>query len=319
MSAITTTRAAGALAFLALFVSPYHVAVLALSPVLYFLDGLCRFRRRIRAGLTWSTEGKVVLITGASSGIGQSLAYECAKRKGKLVLVARRAEALAKVEEQCLHLGAASVTSVRTDVTDEAQVKALIEQVKEVHGTLDVLFLNAGVSMGEPFADIHSLDLFRDLMEVNYFGTLTVTQAALPMLRRSQGRIVVTSSVLGLSGVPYRTGYAAAKHAVRGFFESLQGELYDEGVLVTMVYPGAVRTEINQARLGQNPLELNMAGAMSSDECARLMVQGMEQGQKEIVMTHKFRAGRLLEGMVPHFWAFAVRRGAKKAFKKKDE
>ncbi|KNC99224.1 uncharacterized protein SPPG_05480 [Spizellomyces punctatus DAOM BR117] len=298
----------------------YNFISVTVSPVLFMLNLACKVQRRLKAR-PWPLENKVVLITGASSGIGEEIAYEYARHGARIVLAARREQELQRVELKCRELGAKEVLSVPTDVGDEAQVANLIQKTREAFSSqLDALYVNAGLSMGEPFEAFQDLSVFRTLMEVNYFGCISVTHQALPLLKQTpQSRIVVTSSVAGLAGIPSRTGYCATKFAVRGFYEALQSELYDQGVFVTLVYPGAVVTNINATRLGSGPADLDMKGAMTAETCAKLMVKATKQGRKELVMTHKFKLGRMWEGMVPDLWALLVRRGAKKAFKEKSQ
>lgn len=193
------------------------------------------------------------------------------------------------------------------------QIKNLIDQVKTKYTHLDALYLNAGVSMGTPFASFTNLEAFHKLMQINFFGCITLTHHALPLLLDTpKSRIIVTSSVVGLTGPPTRTGYSATKFALRGFYESLGAELWDKDVYVTVVYPGAVRTDINRTRLGDNPDMLPLDNAMSAEECARIMLKATCDGAKEVVMTNKFKLGRVLEGMVPDLWAALVRSNAKK-------
>ncbi|TPX66994.1 hypothetical protein SpCBS45565_g04139 [Spizellomyces sp. 'palustris'] len=296
----------------------YNLITVSVAPVLFALNLVCKIQRRRKAG-PWPLENKVVLITGASSGIGEEIAYEYARHGARIVLAARRQQELQRVEQKCRELGAKEVLSVPTDVSDETQVANLIQKTREAFSSqLDALYVNAGLSMGEPFESFQDLSVFRTLMEVNYFGCISVTQQALPLLKQTpQSRIVVTSSVAGLVGIPTRTGYSATKFAVRGFYEALQGELYDQGILVTLVYPGPVVTNINATRLGHGPADLDMEGAMTAETCAKLMVKATKHGKKELVMTQKFKMGRMLEGMVPDLWAVLARRAAKRFLKVK--
>lgn len=234
---------------------------------------------------------KVVIVTGASSGIGASLARQLAGEGARVVLAARNAEHLATVAADC-----PDSLVVPTDVTDPAQCQALIERTIEQFGRLDVLVNNAGLSMLARFDDLDDLSLFQHLMAVNYFGAVYCTHAALPHLKASKGLIVCVSSLAGKTGVPLRTGYAASKHALQGFCDSLRIELLDSGVDVSIVSPAFVDTDIRQHSLsksgqplGYNPLAHRKL--MSADACAAIIVEAIRKRRREVLMGTK---GKLL-------------------------
>ena len=174
--------------------------------------------------------GKVVVVTGASQGIGKALCLELAAQRPRLVLAARDAAALEAVAAECRARGAETLV-VPTDVGDEAACRALVERAVERFGGVDVLVNNAGMGMLARFEDVTDLSLYERLMRVNYLGSVYPTFYALPHLKRSRGQIVAVSSLAGLNGVPMRTAYAATKHAQMGFFDSLRIELRDDGRL----------------------------------------------------------------------------------------
>ena len=186
---------------------------------------------------------KVVWITGASSGIGEALAQRIASEGARLALSARRRTELERV-------GAAlppgtRATIVPGDVTDLASIPAWIAQIEAELGPIDVLVNNAGVSQRSLARDT-TLETYRYLMEVDFFAPVALTQAVVPgMVERGSGQIVVTSSVAGKYGTPLRTGYAAAKHALHGYFDSLRGEVTKDGVIVTTLVVGAVHTDVS--------------------------------------------------------------------------
>ena len=175
----------------------------------------------------------VVIVTGASEGIGRALALALAPQRPFLVLAARNFERLESLAEECRALGA-RVLAVATDVTDESQCKALIDTTIETFGWIDTLVVNAGATMWTRLDALEDSEVLRKVMDVNYFGAAYCTRAALPHLKENAGRIVAVASVAGLTGVPERTGYSASKHAMVGFFDSLRIELADSGV--TAIY-----------------------------------------------------------------------------------
>jgi NAD(P)-dependent dehydrogenase (short-subunit alcohol dehydrogenase family) len=180
--------------------------------------------------------GKSIVVTGASQGIGKALCLALAPQRPRLVLAARDAARLEEVAAACRAAGAETLV-VATDVTSSDQCRRLVERTVEAFGGLDVLVNNAGASMMARFDEIADLAIYERLMQVNYLGCVYPTHFALPHLKKSRGQIVVMSSLAGLTGVPTRTGYAASKHAVFGFFDSLRIELEESGVSVTVVAP----------------------------------------------------------------------------------
>ena len=194
--------------------------------------------------------GKVIVLTGASQGIGRALALRLAEERPRLVLAARDESALATVEGECRERGASTLV-VPTDVTSDAQCRALVERTVARFSALDVLVNNAGIGMIARFDELADLSVYERLMKVNYLGCVYPTFYALPHLKRSRGQIAVMASLAGLTGVPTRTGYAASKHAVIGFFDSLRIELAGTGVDVTVLCPYFVRSQIHRARGGE--------------------------------------------------------------------
>jgi short-subunit dehydrogenase len=246
---------------------------------------------------------KVIVITGASDGIGAELARQLSSEKPRLVLAARRLDALHAVAKQCEKLGAATRV-IATDVSIEADCRALIAQAVDHFGGVDVLVNNAGVSMHANFDEIASTDVYEKLMRINLMGSIWPTHAALPHLKASAGLVVAVASLAGLIGVPGRTTYCATKFAQTGFFEALRIELAPEGVDVCVVYPGVVNTEIrrngwNAEGKAAGKSGLNESGAMSVAECAGLIVAAMRARKREEVMSAKGKLGRWLKLIAP--------------------
>lgn len=236
-------------------------------------------------------QDKVIIITGASSGIGAALARELAKGGAKLALAARDETALEKVAADC----PASII-IPTDVTDRAACEALIQKTVDHFGRLDVLINNAGRTMWALFEEIQDLQILRDLMQLNYFGAVYCTHAALPHLKASQGLIVAMSSMAGKTGVPTRTGYSASKHALNGFMDSLRIELMGTGVDITIACPEFVLSEIHRRAygadgqpLGKSPMQEDKI--MSAEECARITIEAMQARKREVLYTRRSRLG----------------------------
>jgi NAD(P)-dependent dehydrogenase (short-subunit alcohol dehydrogenase family) len=261
--------------------------------------------------------GRVVVVTGASSGIGRALCLELAAQKPRLVLAARDVSALGEVAGACESKGAETLV-VPTDVASEEQCRALVEQAVGRFGTIDALVANAGITMWSPFEDMKDLSLYEKLMRVNFLGAVYPTFYALPHLKKSRGRIVVVSSLAGLTGVPTRTGYAATKHALFGFFDSLRIELQGSGVTVTMIAPDFVVSNIHRRAigadgepLGESPMQESKI--MSAEECARHIASSMEKRSRLWIGSARGRLGRWIRlvapGRIDAVAARAIRQG----------
>lgn len=247
---------------------------------------------------------KSVIITGASAGIGQALAVKLAGQGAYLTLAARSAEQLTDVVKQCEAAGGKAI-AVPTDVTTPEACQKLIQTAVDTFGGIDVLVNNAGISMFGRFEDVQDLGLFDRLMRVNYFGAVYCTHFALPYVKQRHGLLVAVSSLTGKTGVPTRTGYAASKHAMQGFFDSLRIELLDSGVDVLVVSPGFVATNIRASALGANgkPLQASPRDedqeTMPLAECVEIIYRAMARRDREVVMTTKAKIGMWLKLIAP--------------------
>jgi short-subunit dehydrogenase len=249
--------------------------------------------------------GKSLIITGASTGIGRALCLALAPQRPRLVLAARDAARLEETAAACRALGAEALV-VPTDVTSETACAALVSRTVEAFSGVDVLVNNAGAGMLARFDELQDLSVYESLMKVNYLGCVYPTWHALPHLKKSRGQIVAVASLAGLTGVPTRTGYAASKHAVFGFFDSLRIELLGTGVDVTLVAPDFVVSEIHKRAIGPDgrPLgtsPMQEAKIMTAEECARLMVAAMERRQRVLITSFRGRAGRFVRLFAPGF------------------
>lgn len=244
-----------------------------------------------------------VLVTGASEGIGRALALELAPDGPRLTLVARNAERLASVAEECRRAGA-QVLTVVADLANREDCERCVAEALAAWGGLDVLVNNAGITMWSRFDAIADPGVFEYLMRVNYLGSVHCTRAALPALRNSRGLIVAVASLAGLNGIPERTAYAGSKHAMVGFFESLRIELAGSGVDVTIVAPDFVISAIHRRALGPDgqPLghsPLDQPSIMTAGECARLMRRALQRRQRLLITSLRGRVGRYLKPWMP--------------------
>jgi short-subunit dehydrogenase len=242
---------------------------------------------------------KIILITGASSGIGAELARQVSRLGAKCVLAARDRNALEQVARDC-----PGALIVPTDVTNPDDCKRLVEQAVAHFGRIDVLVNNAGVSQWALFEQITDLTIFEKIMRVNHLGSVYCTYHALPYIKKTKGLLVAVSSLTGKTGVPTRTAYSASKHAMQGFFDSLRIELLGTGVDVLVVSPGFVQTPVRERAFGADgkPLgqsHLDEAGVMPVEECVRQIVHAMQKRKRELVMTSRGRLAQWLKLIAP--------------------
>jgi len=254
-------------------------------------------------------ENKVVIITGASSGIGEAIAREFAFNGSKVVLAARSEEKLSQIVRELLsdHYDA---MFVKTDVSIEGDCKKLIEKTIQKHGTVDILVNNAGISMRANFLDV-DLKVLQRLMDVNFWGTVYCTKYALPYLIERKGSLVGVSSVAGFHGLPGRTGYSASKFAIHGFLETIRIENLKKGLHVMIIAPGFTSTEIRKHALtafgdeqGESPLDERRL--MSSEYVARWVLKGIRKKKRNKILTWEGRLTALFQRIIPAFvdWAY---------------
>jgi short-subunit dehydrogenase len=233
---------------------------------------------------------QVVIVTGASAGIGRALALRLAGQGAKVTIAARRADRLEQVAAECRSLGGEALV-VPTDVTDEAQCKALVEKTIAAFGRLDMLINNAGMAASALFDEFPDLRLFKYTLDVNFYGVVYCTYYALPYLKQTKGRIVAISSVGGKAAIPYNTPYIASKYAMQGFYDSLHIELAPHGVGITTIFPWWVATEFHEMQLNKDGVPRGSRGrglytkkTMSADRCAEITLRAAYKRRREVLM-----------------------------------
>ncbi len=243
------------------------------------------------ANKSFNFDQAVIWITGASSGIGAALARETSRRGARLVLSARRQSQLEAVKQQCVEAGsdANDVLVLPLDVEDEAAMPAAVSAVQAHFGRIDLLINNAGLSQRSTCLNT-DMAVYRKLVDVDLLGQIALTKQVLPvMVEQGSGTIAVTASVAGKVGVPLRTGYCAVKHAVMGFFDALRVEVAAQGINVTTIVPGSIRTDVARNALnGDGSLHGQTDEAietgMDVDDCARFIADSMSEGSEEIAV-----------------------------------
>lgn len=239
-------------------------------------------------------QNKVVIITGASSGIGEALVYEYANRGAHIVMAAR---SISKMEEIQVKLEERNIQSlaISTDVSIKKDCENLINKAITRFGRIDILINNAGISMRALFKDLE-LDVIKKLMDVNFWGTVYCTKYALPHLLKQKGSVVGVISIAGYLGLPARTGYSASKFAIRGFLDTLRVENLKTGLHVLVAAPGFTASNIRNVALtedgsvqGDSPR--NEGNMMSSEEVAQRIAKSVEKRKAELILT--FVEGKL--------------------------
>jgi len=233
-------------------------------------------------------KNKVVIITGASSGIGLATARVFAARGNRVVLAARSKEKLNTIARELEEKGAECL-AVATDVSKEEDCRKLVEAAVRKFGKIDILINNAGVSMRALFADL-DLGVMKKLMDVNFWGTVYCTKYALPYLLESRGSVTGISSVAGIHGLPARTGYSASKYAMHGFLETLRIETLRQGLHVMIFCPGFTESNIRKTALvadgsaqGESPRKEEKM--MKAEEVASRILRGIEKRKRLVVLT----------------------------------
>ena len=254
---------------------------------------------------------KVVWVTGASSGIGEAVAYQLCEKGAKLIISARNKENLEKVKAFCKF--PENIHVLPLDLADHASLGKISEEALAIYGHVDVLILSGGISQ-RSFALDTVMDVNRRLMEVNYFSSVALTKAVLPqMIERGFGQIVPVSSLVGKFGTPYRSGYSASKHALHGYFDSLRAELWGKGVHITIITPGFIRTNISVNAFSADGSSVNQmddaqAKGMSAEECARKMIKAVERQKEEVRIGGRETFGVLLKRLLPGLFSRIVRK-----------
>lgn len=246
--------------------------------------------------------GKTIWITGASSGIGAALARALATRGARLILSARSADKLEVVRQSCSapdeHL------CLVMDLADQASIRSAWSRLQEMPYEVEILINNAGMTQRALVKET-SMEVYRLLLEVNFLAAVDLTRKVLPrMLERGTGQIVAVSSVMGKFASPQRSGYAAAKHALQGFMDSLRAEVHAAGVRVLVASPGFVNTDVSRHALRgdgtfHGKMDPAQAVAISAENCAEQIITAMVKGRAEVFPGGKERIGLLLNRLSP--------------------
>ncbi|MFT4031222.1 MAG: SDR family oxidoreductase [Siphonobacter sp.] len=245
---------------------------------------------------------KVVLITGGSSGIGKALALEFGKHGSKIAITGRDQGKLAEVGQELANAGIIYLT-IPSDVSSQTDTEAAVQQTVTHFGKLDVLINNAGISMRAMFEDL-DVEVIRKVMDINFFGSVYATKAALPHILATKGSIVGISSIAGYRGLPVRCGYSASKFALNGFLEALRTELLHSGVNVLTASPGFTASNIRFASLGKDGTKTgetmrDEGKMMSAEEVASHIYKATLQRKRQLILTTQGKLTVFLSKLFP--------------------
>jgi len=247
-------------------------------------------------------KNRVVIITGASSGIGKALAFEFGNAGAQVIITGRNPANLQTVAQELTALGITNM-AVTADVAIEEDCKRVVEETFARYGKIDILINNAGISMRALFADL-DIDVIRQVMDINFYGTVYMTKYALPYITATQGSIVGISSIAGYRGLPARTGYSASKFAMQGFLEALRTELLPKKVHVLVACPGFTESNIRKVALnkdgnsqGESPR--NEAKMMTSEQVAKHILIAIKRRKRDLVLTTQGKLAVFLNKWFP--------------------
>ena len=237
-----------------------------------------------------SFDGKVIWITGASSGIGEALAYEWSKRGAHLILSARRESELERVKAACAHSDRCTVATL--DLSRQEDIEMTADRMLRQFGTIDILVNNGGISQRSLVIET-DVSVDRRIMEVDYFSGVILTKKLLPaMVAKGSGHIIAISSIVGIFGFPLRSAYSAAKHALHGFYETVWAELHHQGVQVTVVCPGRILTDVSLNALTKDgtphgEMDHGQTNGITAETCARRIIKAVRKNKKEVYIGKK--------------------------------
>ncbi len=245
---------------------------------------------------------KVVIVTGASSGIGEATAKAFAAEGSKVVLASRTAEKLKLIVEEIKNMNGDAIF-VPTDVSSETECRHLVEKTVEHYGTIDILINNAGISMRAVFNEV-DLTVLHRLMNINFWGTVYCTKYALPYLIKNRGSLVGVSSVAGFHGLPARTGYSASKFAMHGFLETIRIENLKKGLHVMIIAPGFTATNIRKHALladgsEQGASPRNEDHLSQPEHVAAWVLKGIRKKKRNKILTWEGRLTALFQRIIP--------------------
>lgn len=255
---------------------------------------------------------KIVWITGASSGIGKALAIELANQNAKLILSSRKKEDLELVKNECKN--SADIKIITLDLEDYMNLESKANEAITAFGKVDILVNNGGISQ-RSFVKDTAIAVDKRIMDINYLGTVALTKAVLPhFIKNKSGHFVTTTSIVGKIGTPLRSSYAASKHALHGFFDSLRTEIYQDNIAVTLICPGFVNTNVSKNALTgdgtpQKKMDVATENGIQPEHFAKLMAKSIEQRKEEVYISGaKEKLGVYVKRFFPKIFSKMIRK-----------
>lgn len=255
---------------------------------------------------------KVIWLTGASSGIGKALALELANKKTSLILSSRNVDQLKKVKEECN--SESEIKILPLDLEDYKNFKPIVNKAINFFGKIDILINNAGISQ-RSFSSDTDIEVDKRIMDVNYLGTIALSKLILPhFIENKSGQFVVTTSIVGKIGTPLRSSYAASKHALHGFFDSLRAEVHQYNISITLVCPGFVNTNISMNALtgdgtAQNKMDVATKNGIDARRFSKLMIKSIVKKKEEVYIAGtKEKLGVYVKRFFPKLLSIMIRK-----------
>lgn len=255
---------------------------------------------------------KIVWITGASSGIGKALALELSNQNAKLILSSRKKQDLELVKSGCKNPD--TIKIITLDLEDYTNLQHKADEAIAAFGKVDILINNGGISQRSLVKDSTIL-VDKRIMDINYLGTVGLTKAILPhFIKNKNGHFVVTTSIVGKIGTPLRSSYAASKHALHGFFDSLRAEIHQENIAVTLVCPGFINTNISKNALTgngtpQQKMDTATANGIQPERFSKMMLKAIEQRKEEVYISGaKEKLGVYVKRFFPKIFSMMIKK-----------
>lgn len=259
-----------------------------------------------------SFKNKIVWITGASSGIGEALAKELSSQGAKIIISARRREKLYELKQKLK----SNPLDVHVLPLDLEQINELANKANEawkIYGKIDILINTGGISQRSLVIETDPL-VEQKIMNINYWGTVNLSKTLLPkMIELGGGHLVIISSLVGKFGTQYRSSYAASKHALHGYFDSLRSEVYDKGISISIICPGFINTNITiNSVTGNgdlyNVMDKNQEDGISAEECASKILNAIKSKKEEVFIGGKEKYGVIIKRLFPKYFSKMIRK-----------
>ncbi|MBK0382756.1 SDR family oxidoreductase [Pedobacter sp. SD-b] len=257
-------------------------------------------------------KNKIVWITGASSGIGEALVYLLNQTGAKLIISSRRADALYQVKQKCKK-NPLDVHVLPLDLEQTETLFTKADDAWKIYGKIDILINAGGISQRSTVLETESA-VEQKIMNINYWGTVNLSKALLPkMIEKGSGNLVVLSSIVGKFGTQFRSSYAASKHALEGYFDSLRCEVFDKGIHVNIICPGFIKTNITINSVTENgkkygKMDQNQENGMTASDCAQQILKAIDKNKEEVLIGGKETYGVYLKRFAPGYFSKMIRK-----------